>query len=91
MCGMAGQSQKLMELLMLFFAFGATSVDAMECGAYKIYNGQIPAQTRAKIHRKCGAPYSTSENILYYEKNKKRYRLHFNANSQLASIAEERD
>ncbi len=83
---MIGTSQKLAELIILLFAFGASPVDTMTCGVHKIYEGNIPVQSRAIILRKYGAPKSTSDNNLYYEKNNKIYRLHFNDNDELDSI-----
>ncbi len=87
---MIGTSQKLAELIILLFAFGASPVDTMTCGVHKIYGGKIPVQSRAIIRRKCGAPKSTSGNNLYYEKNNNIYRLHFNNNDALKSITVER-
>ncbi len=83
--------QSLIVLLTFIFAFGAASAGTMVCGVKVIEDGQIPGQSRAEIHKKCGPPKSVSGNNWYYEKNKQTYRLHFNDNDELESIIEERD
>ena len=51
----------------------------------------IPGQTRAEIQSKCGTPDSSAGDNLYYKQGGRTYRLHFNDNDELESIAEERE
>jgi hypothetical protein len=77
-----------MAVVLLLVGSGGASAGVILCGTHEIQDDQIPGQTRAEVEKKCGAPEAISGDNLFYNKDGRTYRLHFNDSDELESIEE---